>query len=129
MTQEQLNQYQTASNEAKLDALQKNIEKYQNYLQINSHKPLQRHQFKEKFLQKEYFNQRERQDLKKLTLALAYIKELNSIKYDELTAVEKKIRERVERKTNQPQEQYKMHLSDVQDKLVNEQQKAMDAMK
>jgi hypothetical protein len=34
----------------------------------------------------------------------------------------------VERKTNQPQEQYKLHLSDVQEQLVAEQQKAMDAM-
>lgn len=50
MSPEQLTQYQAHCSERNQEALQANIEKYQNYLQINSHKPLQRYQFKEKFL-------------------------------------------------------------------------------
>ena len=46
---------------------------------------MQRHTFKEKFMQKDYFYKQEQQDLQKLKMALSYIKELNEIKYDELS--------------------------------------------
>jgi|TARA_B110000305_G_C18806829_1_gene345197 hypothetical protein len=36
-------------------------------------------------MQKDYFNKQEQQDLQKLKMALSYIKELNEIKYDELS--------------------------------------------
>lgn len=51
-------------------------------------------------MQKDHYNKQEQSDLQRLKLALAYIKELNEIKYDELSQVEKKIKERVENKTN-----------------------------
>ena len=61
---------------------------------------MQRYSFKDKFMQKDHYNKQEQSDLQRLKLALAYIKELNEIKYDELSQVEKKIKERVENKTN-----------------------------
>ena len=53
------------------------IKRYGNYLTMNNHKPLLRFQFKEYFLQRDYFKKEEEKHLEKLQMALHYIKELN----------------------------------------------------
>ena len=86
------------------------MEKYANYLSINGHKPLYRSLFREKFAQKDFYQREEQKDIEKLELALQFVKELNALKYEELKMIEKEIKDRVEKKTVAPGEQFKTHI-------------------
>ena len=67
-----------------MDAANKSMIRYANYLSKNKHQPLQRTQFIDKFFQLDHSKEEEGKDLKKLELALRYIQQLNVLKYGEL---------------------------------------------
>ena len=86
------------------------IKRYGNYLTMNNHKPLLRFQFKEHFLQRDYFKKEEEKHLEKLQMALHYIKELNHKKAVELEDYEQKIKSKIDDRATAIGEKYKVHL-------------------
>ena len=93
-----------------MDLSIKNMDKYLNYLSMNNHKPLHRAQYKDKFNQMDYYKKQEGDDMAKLELGIQYLKKLNYLKYKELNEIERSIKDRLDKKLNQPSEQIKMHL-------------------
>lgn len=105
---------------------------YENYLQMNGHKPLVRYMYKNDSLQMNHFMRKEQEDIDKLEMALHYLKELNHLKKQTLDEYEKTIQKNngvQDERNNIIIEIYKQHVYKAEGELRSEYDRKTEGIK